>query len=133
MHTGQPEYTYKRLNDAQWEAIKWAIPSVPRGRGRPPADDRTTLDAVLYALMTGIEWSELPDEFGSHVTAWRRYKQWVESGAWIKIWRVYVATLQPGAEGGDTEVFIAWLRKFFDGRFIPLKPGTRVTLPSRFR
>jgi transposase/heme-degrading monooxygenase HmoA len=81
-----------RLSDAQWERIEPLLPP-PAREGRPRADDRCTLDGIFYVLRTGCRWHELPPEFGSAVTCWRRFTQWEGDGVWDAIWSTYVATL----------------------------------------
>ena len=74
------------LTDAQWEAIKDLLPP-PRRRGRPRADDRRTLNGILYVLRTGCRWQDLPSRYGSPVTCWRRLRQWEQ------IWRSRLSLL----------------------------------------
>ena len=58
----------------------------PRAKeGKPRADDRRTIDAILFVLKTGIPWNDLPDEYGDDVTAWRRLRDWDEKGVWKRI------------------------------------------------
>ena len=68
-----------KVTNAQWLQLKPYLSERPR-RGRPPADTRKTLQAVVYVLSTGCRWDELPAEMGSHITAWRRWRKWKESG-----------------------------------------------------
>ena len=62
------------LTDAQWEKIGPLLPKRPkrpRG-GRPPANDRKVLEGILWILRSGARWQDLPDEFPSPATCWRR-------------------------------------------------------------
>jgi hypothetical protein len=54
------------LTDVQWEHLQ---PLLPPGKkeGRPRADDRRTLDGILYVLRTGCRWRDLPPRYGSAV------------------------------------------------------------------
>ncbi len=74
------------LTDDQWQTIQ---PLIARqtGPGKPRADDRETLDAILYVLSTGCRWENLKKTGYSHhyTTAWRRLKRWEEDGTWKKI------------------------------------------------
>jgi transposase len=74
------------LTDDQWRTME---PLIPRqtGPGKPRADDRETLDAILYVLSTGCRWENLEKTDYSHhyTTAWRRLKRWEEDGTWKKI------------------------------------------------
>jgi transposase len=58
----------------QWEFVEPFLP--PKAKeGRPRADDRQTVNAILYVLKTGIPWNDdLPDGYGDEVTAWRRLR-----------------------------------------------------------
>src|SRR6059036_3016857 len=48
------------LTDRQWAMIQPLIPK-QTGPGKPRADDRETLDAVLYVLSTGCRWENQED------------------------------------------------------------------------
>jgi len=61
------------LTDRQWAFIRPRSPRV--GRGRPRADDRRTIEGILYVLITGCRWQDLPREHGSPTTVWRRLKR----------------------------------------------------------
>jgi transposase len=73
------------LTDAEWYFIKQFLPP-HKDRGRPRANDRKTLNGILYVLSTGCRWEDLPPErYGSYVTCWRRFKTWQKNGYWEKI------------------------------------------------
>jgi transposase len=72
---------FEILSDEQWKFIEPLLPPQPK-TGRPRADDRRTINAILYVLVTGCKWEDLPREYGSPVTAWRRLKRWQEDGIW---------------------------------------------------
>lgn len=64
----------------------------PTKEGRPRADDRQTINGILYVLKTGIPWNDLPAEkYGDDVTARRRLKEWKEKGVWERIMDALVA------------------------------------------
>ena len=84
--------------------------------GRPRADDRRTLDAILFVLRTGCRWKDLPRELGSPTTAWRRLKEWEEAGVWESLWRAVLASL-------DAQGKLEWAQAFLDGSFVPAKRG----------
>jgi transposase len=61
----------RELSDEQRQFIQPLLP--PRARtGRPRADDRGTLNGILYVPVTGCRWMDTPKEYGSHKMAWRR-------------------------------------------------------------
>jgi transposase len=74
-----------KLTDEQCATIQLLIPK-QTGPGKPRADDRETLDAILYVLSTGCRWENLEKTDYSHhyTTAWRRLKRWEEDGTWKK-------------------------------------------------
>jgi len=72
---------FKRLTDEQWEYVKRFLPASAK-EGRPRADDRRTINAILFVLKTRISWNDLPSEYGDDVTAWRRLKRWEKEGVW---------------------------------------------------
>ena len=59
------------LRDDQWELIAPLLPSQKK-RGRPRADDRRTLNGILWVLRSGARWKDLPKEYGSRSTCHRR-------------------------------------------------------------
>jgi transposase len=81
-----------RLSDAQWEQARPLLPAHNR-EGRPRADDRRTLEGILYILRTGAPWGDLPRAYGSPVTCWRRLAEWEASGVWERVWATLLATL----------------------------------------
>ena len=72
---------FEELSDGQWEFIEPLLPPQPR-TGRPRADDRRTINGILYVLITGCKWEDMPRKYGAPVTAWRRLKRWQEEGIW---------------------------------------------------
>jgi transposase len=77
---------FRELRDEQWELVQPLLP--PRARtGRPRAEDRRTLNGILYVLTTGCRWMDMPREYGSYKTAWRRLKEWQEGGVWEGLWQ----------------------------------------------
>ena len=67
------------LTDKQWANLAPLLPP-RRPRGRPRADDRKTLNGILYVLRTGCRRQDVPREYGSPTTCWRRLKAWEEDG-----------------------------------------------------
>jgi len=103
------------LTDMQWAFIRPLLPP-PARTGRPRADDRQTIEGILYILITGCRWQDLPHEYGAPTTAWRRLKRWGEEGVWERIWRAALATLDGRGE-------LDWSLAFLDGSFAPAKRG----------
>ena len=100
------------LTDAQWEKIRPWLPKRPRRPrgGRPPANDRKVLEGILWILRSGARWQDLPDEFPSPATCWRRLRDWEEQGVWLTIWRAFLAELNQRGQ-------LDWSESFLDGQF----------------
>ena len=75
---------FAELNDDQWEFMKPYLPPQPIV-GRKRADDRRTINGILYVLITGCRWQDMPRFYGAYQTAWRRHKRWSEDGIWNEI------------------------------------------------
>jgi transposase len=103
------------LTDRQWAFI-WPLLPPPARTGRPRADDRRTVEGILYVLITGCRWQDLPRAYGAPTTVWRRLKRWGEVGIWERIWRAALAVL-------DGHGKLDWSMAFLDGSFVPAKKG----------
>jgi transposase len=68
-----------RFADDQWELLVTSIP-LPAYTGRPRADDRNYINGILYVLMTGCRWMDMPTKYGSYKTVWERHKKWSDKG-----------------------------------------------------
>ena len=80
------------LNDRQWEKIEPLLPP-PRGFGRPRAEDRAVLEGILWVLRSGARWRDLPKEYPSASTCWRRLRDWEEEDLWLTLWRLLLGEL----------------------------------------
>jgi transposase len=103
------------LTDTQWAFIQPLLPP-PARTGRPRANDRRTIEGIVYILTTGCRWQDLPREYGASTTVWRRLRCWSEEEVWDRIWRAALATL-------DRQGQLDWSRAFLDGSFAPAKNG----------
>ena len=110
----------KRLTDEQWAVLAPLIPPPVRradGRGRPiEHNDRDAMDGVLWILRTGAAWSDLPDEFPSYATCFRRFSAWVKEGTLARLLEALVQDLELRGDIDLSECFI-------DGTFVVAKKG----------
>lgn len=104
------------LTENQWRKLQPYLPKPKKGRGRPEADQRKTLNGIIYVLKTGCAWRDLPEQYGSYVTCWRRHRQYVQLGIWDRIWRFLLRDLY---EKGEIELEMVHL----DASFVPAKKG----------
>jgi transposase len=88
-------HTKRILTDEQWKRIAAHLPEhppSPRG-GRPRADDRECLEGILWLLRTGSPWQEIPLDFPSGSTCWRRLQEWAGEGVLAEIHAVLIEEL----------------------------------------
>src|SRR5437764_5072428 len=72
------------LTDKQWALVEPFLPR-PKRMGRPPADLRAVLDAVLYLNRTGCQWRLLPHDFPPWSTVHTWYRRWRSDGTWDRL------------------------------------------------
>lgn len=77
--------------------------STRRG-GRPPAEMRRVLDAILWYIMTGGPWRALDQQYGSYKTAARYFLLWRDSGLLARILEAFEADLRDRGELGDVDL-----------------------------
>ena len=75
---------FQELTDKQWHTIQKHLPKHAR-TGRPRYNDRMILNGIIYVLITGCRWSEMPTRYGDDSTANRRLNRWQQQGIWKKI------------------------------------------------
>ncbi len=82
---------FRELSAGEWRLIEPLLP--PRAwTGRPRADDRRIINAIIYVLTTGCRWMDLPSEYGSYKTAWKRLKRWQTVGVWERIFEAFASS-----------------------------------------
>ncbi len=72
------------LTEAEWRVLKDLLPIEPenRGRGRPPEQNRSIINGILWRLRCGAPWRDVPPKYGSWNTIYRRFRRWSEAGVW---------------------------------------------------
>lgn len=86
--------------DDLWERVAPLLPPAPERRRRYPGrlrvPDRAALAGVMFVLRTGVAWRDVPAETVgcSGVTAWRRLRDWTESGVWPRLHAALLADLR---------------------------------------
>jgi putative transposase len=73
------------LTDSQWNLIKEMVPAAKPG-GRPrKLEMREVVNAILYLVVSGIQWRMLPKEYPKWQSVYHYFCQWSESGLWKRI------------------------------------------------
>ena len=115
------------ISQKLWEELELLVPAAqpsPKG-GRPRLDDRAAFNGILFVLMTGIPWEELPQElgFGSGMTCWRRLRQWQREGVWDRLHQALLCRLRQYDQ-------IDWSRASIDGASVASPRGARRQAPT---
>ena len=77
------------LEDAQWDALLLGVSELN-------VRDRRAFEAVLFVMVSGTPWQDLPDDWGvSSRTAWSRYQGWCKQEVWPLLLETFFLTLLP--------------------------------------
>lgn len=74
----------RRLSDGAWAGLKAALDAARSGVGRPLADERRTVEAVLWRQRNGAAWRAVPPEFGPWWKAAQLHARWSRAGVWAR-------------------------------------------------
>lgn len=67
------------LTDEQWNRIIPVLPSCVN-TGRPRANDRKTLNGILWVLSRNAKWADVPTRYGAPSTCHSRFQLWRKNG-----------------------------------------------------
>jgi len=123
-----------QLTDEQWFLVKPDISSSKARTGRPRRDPRLMLDGILWVLVTGAPWRDLPERFGPWQTVYDHFRNWRKSGVFKRI----IAALQIKL---DREGLVDWDLWCVDGASVrasrsaagagkKVSSGTRTNRPT---
>ncbi|WP_354475774.1 IS5 family transposase [Marisediminicola sp. UYEF4] len=76
---------FRLLSDAQWSLIEGLLPRPTGRKGRPFADARTMVEAIIYRYRCGIAWRDLPEVFGKWQTVWTWHHRMAVDGTWDQV------------------------------------------------
>jgi transposase len=78
---------YREIDEDTWEDIR-RILAKPSKEGRPHTEDRALINGIMFVLVSGSRWEDMPGEYGSYKTANRRFLDLSKSGAWGRMWGI---------------------------------------------
>jgi transposase len=73
------------LTDHQWQQIAPLCSGKVGDPGQTGGDTRVFLEAVLWIARTGSPWRDLPPDFGSWNSVFKRFRRWVKNGSFARI------------------------------------------------
>lgn len=107
---------FEGLSELEWKLFEDLFPAPPekRSRGRQPTPTRLLLNTLLWVLITGSRWSEIPKgpQWGSRSAAHRALQAWTADGT---LEQVQARLLGLAEERG----MINWSYGAIDGSFSP--------------
>ena len=105
---------FNGLSDAEWEILKDGFPEEPRRRGRPHPNSRRVLNSILYVLITGCRWCDLPirEDWAPRSTAHEWLGIWSETGVLDRLKLMIL-------NHADLRHLIDWRYGAVDGSFSP--------------
>jgi transposase len=112
------------VSDQFWERVEPLLPAARSRRfdhpGRLPADDRLCLEGIMYVLVHGVPWDQIPREDGrpAGITCYKRMRAWTDVGVWQSLHAVVIAEL---VELGLVDLD----RALVDSSDAPAKKGAR--------
>jgi transposase len=84
----------------------------------PSAGPPCVLNGILFVLLTGIRWTDLPQQlgYGSGMTCWCRLRAWTQASVWDQLHALLLAELHAGDQ-------IDWTRAAVDASHVRAKRG----------
>jgi putative transposase len=82
--------TIWRAPDDLWAKIEVILAQYDPAKavGRKRIDQRRALDGIIYRLRSGVQWNQLPKEFGSDSSVHRTFQRWVKLKVFDQMWAV---------------------------------------------
>lgn len=91
----------------KWDVI-WTIPDdlwptleailleyYPHAKtGRPRCDMRKLVDGIIFRMRTGVQWNQLPREYGSDTTVHDWFQRFVRDGVFTRLWSVLIGSCE---------------------------------------
>ena len=88
----EPLPTIWRVDDALWAEVETVLAEYdpPAKFGPARIDQRQALNGVIYRMRSGVQWNQLPAEFGDDSSVHRTFQRWVERGVIGRLWALLV-------------------------------------------
>ena len=62
----------------------------PKDTGRPRANPRNVMDAIIFRIRTGCQWNHIPQVYGDDSTIHRTFQHWVDIDLFPRLWALLV-------------------------------------------
>ena len=90
--TYEPLPTIWEVNDELWAIIQSILDELdpPAKTGRPRTDARPALNGIIYQMRSGVQWNQLPGQFGDDSSVHRTMQRWITKGVFEYIWAALI-------------------------------------------
>jgi putative transposase len=87
-----PLPTIWEVNDELWGIIQCILQELDpaAATGRPRTGEREALNGIIYQMRSGVQWNQLPKQFGDDSSVHRALQRWIGKGVFERIWAVLV-------------------------------------------
>jgi putative transposase len=88
----KPLPTIWEIPDELWKRMAPLILEMdpPKETGRPRANPRNVMDAIIFRIRTGCQWNHIPRVYGDDSTIHRTFQHWVEIDLFPQLWALLV-------------------------------------------
>jgi len=88
----KPLPTIWEVSDELWSIIANILDKLdpPADTGRKRIDLRAALNGIIYQMRSGVQWNQLPEQFGDDSSVHRTMQRWVTKGVFQRIWAMLV-------------------------------------------
>ena len=92
----EPLATIWRVDDTLWTQADQVLAEFdpPARFGPDRIDQRKALDGVIYRMRSGVQWNQLPREFGDDASVHRTFQRWVKRGVIGRLWALLVGACE---------------------------------------
>ena len=73
------------LSEAMWVRVAPLLPGKDGDPGRSARDNRLFMEAVLWMARVGAPWRDLPAQFGTWNSVFRRFRRWAQKGVFDRL------------------------------------------------
>ena len=88
----QPLPTIWEVSDELWTIIQSILKKLdpPAATGRPRTGEREALNGIIYQMRSGVQWNQLPRQFGDDSSVHRAMQRWIAKGVFERIWALLI-------------------------------------------
>jgi putative transposase len=92
----KPLATIWEVGDQLWSIIQKILDEhdAPASTGRPRTGQREALNGIIYQMRSGVQWNQLPEQFGDDSSVHRTMQRWIAKGVFERIWAVLIENCQ---------------------------------------